>query len=56
MMIDEDTIRCIFCGDRIVWVNYAMGPCWVHQPTGTSFNDDISRYCRATVATPPLGK
>jgi hypothetical protein len=43
---------CRHCGERIVRVNFAMGPSWEHQPDGAAFMDQMTRYCRTTVAEP----
>lgn len=50
-MTDEAT--CVHCGGRIIKVNYALGPSWVHQPPGSAFMDNTYISCRLTVATPP---
>ena len=43
---------CAYCRQRIVRVNYSMGPEWVHQPEGAAFADGQYTFCRITVATP----
>jgi len=43
---------CKHCGKRIVKVNYALGPTWVHQENGAAFSDGIHDYCRTTTAEP----
>ncbi len=46
----EDT--CRNCWQRVVCVNFAMGPWWVHQPAGAAFGDGQHEYCHMTVAEP----
>ena len=48
--MDEDT--CRNCWQRVVLVNFAMGPSWVHQPAGAAFQDGQHTYCHMTVAVP----
>lgn len=48
--MDEDT--CRNCWQRVVLVNFAMGPAWVHQPAGSAFSDGQHTYCHMTVAVP----
>jgi hypothetical protein len=48
-----DDTKCVHCGQRIVRVNYALGPGWVHQPEGAAFMDGTHTACHTTVATPP---
>lgn len=43
---------CRHCGQRIVLVNYAFGPTWVHQPAGAAFQDHSHIECHITVAEP----
>ena len=43
---------CAHCGERIVLVDYAMGPQWEHQPAGAAFADGRHQYCHLSVATP----
>jgi len=43
---------CKHCGHRIVRINFALGPRWVHQPYGASFNNGTFVYCQQTVAEP----
>lgn len=43
---------CRHCGQRIVLINYALGPSWVHQPTGAAFQDGVHEYCQITRAEP----
>lgn len=43
---------CRNCGKRIVFINWATGAGWTHQPKGASFQDGMHRYCRRTVAEP----
>lgn len=56
MMADETVSTCEHCGDRIVLVNYSMGPSWVHQSAGASFSDGVHTYCKKTAATPKTVK
>lgn len=44
--------RCRNCSQRIVLVNFALGPCWVHQPPGSTFADNQHEFCHVTVAQP----
>lgn len=44
---------CRYCGERIVLVNFSLGPGWVHQPEGSSFQDGTHVYCTVTRAAAP---
>lgn len=46
------TDKCLNCGARVVVVNFALGPRWMHQPAGASFQDGMYEHCRSAVATP----
>lgn len=46
--------RCKNCGGRIVLVNFALGPSWEHQPAEAAFMDQMTRFCRTTVAEPQV--
>lgn len=50
-MIDQVS-TCRHCGQRIVLVNYALGPGWTHQPAGAAFQDGRHTYCHQTEAAP----
>lgn len=43
---------CKNCGQRIVRINWALGPGWTHQPESSSFQDGIHDYCHLSVAEP----
>lgn len=43
---------CRHCGERIVLVNYALGPSWTHQPAAAAFQDGQHRWCERTFAEP----
>ena len=47
------TSTCRHCGERIVLVNWSMGPGWTHQPAGASFQDGMHVYCHVTRAAEP---
>lgn len=47
-MIDS----CANCGNRIVLVNWAMGPGWTHQKAGAAGHDGQHYYCHKTAAEP----
>lgn len=47
---------CRHCGERIVNVYYALGPTWMHQPSGAAFSDGQYAYCRVTVAEPEVAR
>lgn len=49
-----DKVKCKHCGERIVLINYSMGPSWTHQPAGASFQDGTHQYCHRTVAEPDM--
>jgi len=49
-MKNEST--CKNCGARVVRVNFALGPKWVHQPVEASFADGQHEFCYTTVAEP----
>lgn len=46
---------CRHCGERIVLVNWALGPGWTHQPQGAAFMDGAHDLCARTVAEPVDG-
>jgi len=48
----ESESTCRHCGDRIILVNYALGPQWTHQPAGSSFLDNTQSFCAHTTAEP----
>lgn len=47
---------CLFCGQTVARINYAMGPEWMHIDPAASFPTQHKgtawRYCRAQIATP----
>lgn len=45
---------CQHCGQRIVLVNFALGPQWMHQPEGAAFSDSMTAYCQMTMAAEPV--
>lgn len=47
-----DETACLYCQQRIVRINYALGPRWMHQRKGGSFQDDVHEFCRLSRATP----
>ena len=47
------TSTCRHCGERIVLVNWAMGPGWTHQPEDAAFQDGMHVYCQVTRAAEP---
>ena len=47
------TSTCRHCGERIVLVNWAMGPGWTHQPEDAAFQDGMHVYCHVTRAAEP---
>jgi hypothetical protein len=52
-MSDQRRIaKCRHCGERIVLVNWSLGPGWTHQPAGAAFQDNIRDHCAVTVAEP----
>lgn len=44
------TSTCRHCGERIVLVNWSMGPGWTHQPEGAQ---DQHVYCHTSHAAEP---
>ena len=48
------TSTCRHCGERIVLVNWSMGPGWTHQPEGAAFQDRQHVYCHVTRAAEPV--
>jgi len=53
MTTDTGVSICKHCGARIVLVNFALGPEWMHQPAGSAFQDDMNQFCVQTKAEPP---
>ncbi|RNL63628.1 hypothetical protein EFK50_07750 [Nocardioides marmoriginsengisoli] len=51
-MSETEPTRCVHCDARIVQINYALGPQWVHQSSEAAFHDNVSWFCQITVATP----
>lgn len=52
-MNGDGVSTCIYCGERVVLINFALGLSWVHQKAGAPFGD-YETYCKQTVATPVL--
>lgn len=43
---------CLHCLQRIVLVNFSLGPKWMHQPEGAAFQDGMYEYCHLSAAEP----
>jgi hypothetical protein len=43
---------CKNCHKRVVLVNFAMGPKWMHHPVGAAFQDGMYESCQLKIAEP----